>query len=88
MTDNATRWLSQYFMIERALQLQPFYETFLFEAKLHVDLNLRTITGTLKRGAKEPLFLSEENRLTANDWKVISTLKEILLDFELVVKAL
>ncbi|EAQ85647.1 hypothetical protein CHGG_06900 [Chaetomium globosum CBS 148.51] len=37
VTDNATRWLSQYFMMERALQLQPFYETFLFEAKLHVD---------------------------------------------------
>jgi hypothetical protein len=88
ITDNATRWLSQYFMMERALQLQPFYETFLFEAKLHVDSNLRTIMGTLKRGAKEPLFLSEENRLTATDWKVIFTLKEILLNFELVVKAL
>jgi hypothetical protein len=88
VTDNATRWLSQYFMMERALQLQPFYETFLFEAKLHVNMHLRTTTGTLKRGAKEPLFLSEENRLTENDWKVIYMLKEILLEFELVIKAL
>ncbi|EAQ93229.1 hypothetical protein CHGG_01464 [Chaetomium globosum CBS 148.51] len=88
VTDNATRWLSQYFMMERALQLQPFYETFLFEAKLHVDSQFRTTAGTLKKGAKEPLFLNEENKLTANDWEVISVLKEILLDFELVVKAL
>ncbi|EAQ83431.1 hypothetical protein CHGG_09835 [Chaetomium globosum CBS 148.51] len=67
VTDNATRWLSQYFMMERALQLQPFYETFLFEAKLHVDSQFRTTAGTLKKGAKEPLFLNEENKLTAND---------------------
>ncbi|EAQ85226.1 hypothetical protein CHGG_09240 [Chaetomium globosum CBS 148.51] len=65
-----------------------FYETFLFEAKLHVDSQFRTTAGTLKKGAKEPLFLNEENKLTANDWEVISVLKEILLDFELVVKAL
>lgn len=88
VTDNATRWLSQYFMMERALQLQPFYETFLFEARLYVDSQLRTATGTLKKGAKEPLFLREENKLTLNDWEVIALLKEILLDFELVVKAL
>lgn len=74
--------------MERALQLQPFYETFLFEAKLYVDSQFRTTAGTLKKGAKEPLFLREENKLTANDWEVISVLKEILLDFELVVKAL
>ncbi|EAQ90620.1 hypothetical protein CHGG_02555 [Chaetomium globosum CBS 148.51] len=67
---------------------KPFYETFLFEAKLHVDSQFRTTAGTLKKGAKEPLFLNEENKLTANDWEVISVLKEILLDFELVVKAL
>ncbi|EAQ88485.1 hypothetical protein CHGG_05104 [Chaetomium globosum CBS 148.51] len=60
----------------------------LFEAKLHVDSQFRTTAGTLKKGAKEPLFLNEENKLTANDWEVISVLKEILLDFELVVKAL
>jgi hypothetical protein len=88
VTDNVTRWLSQYFMMERALQLQPFYETFIFEAKLHVDSQFRTTAGTLKKGVKEPLFLHEENKLTANDWEVISVLKEILLDFELVVKAL
>lgn len=35
-----------------------------------------------------PFFLKEENRITSSDWRVLQALRSILLDFQLVVKAL
>ncbi|OBS15926.1 hypothetical protein FPOA_27978 [Fusarium poae] len=66
VVDNATRWLSQFSMIERALALRPFYNSF------------------VQRASNE----WEKNRMTADDWHVLGTLYDILLDFQLVVRGL
>ncbi|KAK6858961.1 hypothetical protein PG995_004814 [Apiospora arundinis] len=77
VVDNATRWLSQFLMIERALVLRPFYNSFVQRA-----------SNEWEKGSKLPFFLTEENRMTADDWHVLGTLYDILLDFQLVVRGL
>ncbi|KAG7405007.1 hypothetical protein Forpe1208_v015507 [Fusarium oxysporum f. sp. rapae] len=47
-----------------------------------------TRAGHIKKGSKLPFFLEEENRMTADDWHVLGTLYDILLDFQLVVRGL
>ncbi|KAF6515108.1 hypothetical protein HZS61_005014 [Fusarium oxysporum f. sp. conglutinans] len=47
-----------------------------------------TRAGHVKKGSKLPFFLKEENRMTADDWHVLGTLYDILLDFQLVVRGL
>ncbi|OBS15380.1 hypothetical protein FPOA_27103 [Fusarium poae] len=47
-----------------------------------------TRAGHIKKGSKLPFFLKEENRMTADDWHVLGTLYDILLDFQLVVRGL
>ena len=86
--DNATRWLSQLSMIERALVLRPFYDPFVQRALSEWNKSNLTKTGNMKKGSKKPFFLQDENLITDNDWDVLRTLHDILLDFQLVVKAL
>ncbi|OBS15162.1 hypothetical protein FPOA_28731 [Fusarium poae] len=88
VTDNATRWLSQFYMMQRALRLKPFYDTFIFEARAHFDSENRTRCGNLRKGVREPYFLQEGNRLEESDWEAIQALHDILLNFELVIKSL
>lgn len=75
-------------MMGRALQLRPFYETFLFEARVYFDTQFQTQAGKLKKGVREPNFLQKDNKLEESDWEAIQALHEILFDFELVVKSL
>ncbi|OBS15736.1 hypothetical protein FPOA_28127 [Fusarium poae] len=88
VTDNATRWLSQFYMMQRALRLKPFYDTFIFEARAHFNSENRTRCGNLRKGVREPYFLQEGNRLEESDWEAIQALHDILLNFELVIKSL
>jgi hypothetical protein len=89
--DNDTRWLSQYYMMERALVLEPFYEAFL-EESFHQWKKYHARKGTTSplKGAqhKLPRFLEDENRLTPDDWTVIRLLKKLLEDFEKVMRDL
>jgi hypothetical protein len=75
-------------MIDRALVLQPFYDTFVQRALSEWNKANLTKSGSVRKGAKMPLFLKEENRITSSDWRVLQALRDILLDFQLVVKAL
>ena len=86
--DNATRWLSQLSMIKRALVLRPFYNSFVQRALNEWNKNNLTKTGNIKKGSKKPFFLQDENHMTNDDWHVLQALHDILLDFQLVVKAL
>ena len=88
VVDNATRWLSQLLMIERALILRPFYNSFVQRALSEWNKNKLTKAGNIKKGSKKPFFLQDENRMTNDDWHVLQALHDILLDFQLVVKAL
>ncbi|KAH7464988.1 hypothetical protein FOMA001_g17110 [Fusarium oxysporum f. sp. matthiolae] len=88
VVDNATRWLSQFSMIERALVLRPFYNSFVQRASNEWEKANLTRAGHIKKGSKLPFFLKEENRMTADDWHVLGTLYDILLDFQLVVRGL
>lgn len=86
--DNATRWLSQLAMIDRALVLQPFYDPFIQRALSEWNKANLTKSGSVRKGARMPFFLKEENRISSSDWRVLQALRDILLDFQLVVKAL
>ncbi|KAJ0129434.1 Fluconazole resistance protein 1, partial [Fusarium oxysporum f. sp. albedinis] len=88
VVDNATRWLSQFSMIERALVLRPFYNSFVQRASNEWEKVNLTRAGHIKKGSKLPFFLKEENRMTADDWHVLGALYDILLDFQLVVRGL
>ncbi|KAG7423622.1 hypothetical protein Forpi1262_v015343 [Fusarium oxysporum f. sp. raphani] len=88
VVDNATRWLSQFSMIERALVLRPFYNSFVQRASNEGEKVNLTRAGNIKKGSKLPFFLKEENRMTPDDWHVLGTLYDILLDFQLVVRGL
>ncbi|KNB17838.1 hypothetical protein FOXG_22067 [Fusarium oxysporum f. sp. lycopersici 4287] len=88
VVDNATRWLSQFSMIERALVLRPFYNSFVQRASNEWEKVNLTRAGHIKKGSKLPFFLKEENRMTPGDWHVLGTLYDILLDFQLVVRGL
>ncbi|KAG7403200.1 hypothetical protein Forpe1208_v016579 [Fusarium oxysporum f. sp. rapae] len=88
VVDNATRWLSQFSMIERALVLRPLYNSFVQRASNEWEKVNLTRAGHIKKGSKLPFFLKEENRMTADDWHVLGTLYDILLNFQLVVRGL
>ncbi|KAI8404487.1 hypothetical protein FOFC_15982 [Fusarium oxysporum] len=88
VVDNATRWLSQFSMIERALVLRPFYNSFVQRASKEGEKVNLTRAGNIKKGSKLPFFLKEENRMTPDDWHVLGTLYDILLDSQLVVRGL
>ncbi|OBS15003.1 hypothetical protein FPOA_28828 [Fusarium poae] len=75
-------------MMQRALRLKPFYDTFIFEARAHFNSENRTRCGNLRKGVREPYFLQEGNRLEESDWEAIQALHDILLNFELVIKSL
>lgn len=91
VTDNATRWLSQYHMIQRALVLRPFYRHFLIEAEDRWRAkHARKGTGVPLAGKqhKHPQFLDIDNQLTDEDWEVLEIMARILVEFEIVVKML
>ncbi|KAG6989603.1 putative AC9 transposase [Fusarium oxysporum f. sp. conglutinans] len=75
-------------MIDRALVLQPFYDPFIQRALSEWNKANLTKSGSVRKGARMPFFLKEENRISSRDWCVLQALRDILLDFQLAVKAL
>ena len=70
--DNATRWLSQYYMIERLLKLRPIYAEFLIKAN---RVNHKT----------PPRCLEQASQLTDKDWATLEAFYELLYDFHTIV---
>jgi hypothetical protein len=77
--DNLTRWLSQLYMIRRALQLRPFLED--LWVKHHTEWKMDVRKGKRKE-SDIPLHLRDESELTQKDWTVIQLFGEVLQDFE------
>ncbi|KAG7403453.1 Acyl-coenzyme A thioesterase 8 [Fusarium oxysporum f. sp. rapae] len=89
--DNDTRWLSQLYMIHRALRLKTSIELLLIRYKAQwEDKNRSKKTGQVTQAklAKKPRILRDENQLTDKDWEVLYYLEAILTVFETVVKTL
>lgn len=87
--DNDTRWLSQLYMIRRALTLGPFVEQLVLKHRQQWEQDNRSRrTGNLRKSAKEPQICLEENQLPTNDWDVLDHLAKLLGFYEDAVKTL
>jgi hypothetical protein len=87
--DNDTRWLSQLYMIRRALKLRRHIELTILKFKQEWgDENRAKRTKQVRKGVKILQILKDESQLTENDWDVLQRLEEILTAFETVVKTL
>ncbi|ODA77193.1 hypothetical protein RJ55_06820 [Drechmeria coniospora] len=87
--DNDTRWLSQLYMIRRAISLRSFLEQMILKHRQQWEQDNRSRrTGNLRKSAKEPRICLEENQLTANDWAVLEHLAKLLGFYEDAVKTL
>ncbi|KAM4063334.1 transposase-like protein [Hirsutella rhossiliensis] len=81
VTDNMTRWLSHYKMMDRALLLHDFLDDL-------VALEQFEYTRSRSKKKDMPACLRDSDLLTGNDWTVISHFRNILKHFENAIKAL
>ncbi|KJZ71564.1 hypothetical protein HIM_09033 [Hirsutella minnesotensis 3608] len=89
VADNDTRWLSQLYMIRRALKLRPYIEQLIFKHQQQWEQDNRSkITGRLRGSARMPQTCLEENQLSAKDWEVLKHLAKLLGFYEDAVKTL
>ena len=81
--DNDTRWLSQLYMIRRAIVLRPFLEQLILKHRQQWEQENRSKrTGGIRKAAKEPRICMEENQLTSDDWIVLEHLAKLLGFYE------
>ncbi|EJP61509.1 transposase-like protein [Beauveria bassiana ARSEF 2860] len=84
VVDNNTRWLSQYYMMGRALQLRPCIEVIISDIQYEASKPRR-------KGSRQhslPPCLEADGLLTEDDWKTIGYYHSILRQFEACVKDL
>ena len=87
--DNDTRWLSQLYMIRRAISLRPFLEQLILKHRQQWEQDNRSKrTGGIIKSAKEPRICMQENQLTGNDWTVLEHLAKLLGFYEDAVRTL
>jgi hypothetical protein len=87
--DSDTRWLSQLYMIRRAITLRPYLEQLILKHRQQWEQENRSKrTGSVRKSAKEPRICLEENQLTAHDWAVLEHLATLLGFYEDAVKTL
>ena len=80
VVDNATRWLSQYHMIKRALRRKEILEDLW-------DDELKAFKRS-NRGKEPPPCLRPESQLTAADWVLLRKLHDLLHRFNEVLEVL
>jgi hypothetical protein len=88
--NNETRWLSQLYMVRRAIQLKTYIKTLLIMVQKDWNKQNRSRSGIISKHKlnKLPRYLRAENQLNDRDWDVLQHLKSILTVFETVVKTL
>ena len=87
--DNDTRWLSQLYMIRRALKLRTYFQMLVTKYRSQwEEENTSKRTGQLKKSAVCPRILRDENQLTANDWFVLQHFATLLGYYKDAVKTL
>ncbi|KAG7408052.1 hypothetical protein Forpi1262_v017971 [Fusarium oxysporum f. sp. raphani] len=79
--DNCTRWLSQYYMIERAIKLRRYLEE-LVDITIQTNRKLaRSRSKVEKSRSSLPSCLEEDNLLTDADWEALNWFSNILAMF-------
>ena len=86
--DNDTRWLSQLYMIRRALKLRPYLEILLVQRRKDWREENTLKNGRLKVKVQLPPILQDKNKLTDADWSILQVFAELLQYFEGAVKTL
>ncbi|KAG7410120.1 putative AC9 transposase [Fusarium oxysporum f. sp. raphani] len=89
VVDNDTRWLSQLYMIRRAIKLRPYLDVMILKHKQAWEQDNRSKrTGLMRRSAVQPRICLSENQLSNKDWDVLEHLARILGFYEVTVKTL
>ncbi|KAI1865935.1 uncharacterized protein JN550_007913 [Neoarthrinium moseri] len=91
VADNLTRWLSQLYMIRRALKLKNALRILVVRFKAQWEdenRSKRSLETPPAAKTRMPKLLREESRLTDTDWDSLEQLERILTVYETVVKVL
>lgn len=87
VVDNDTRWLSQLYMIRRALQLRPYLAMLRVKRKWEQgEKPKRSVTG--RKPLAMPHICRPELEVTSSDWDVLEHMVTILGHYENAVKTL
>ncbi|KJZ69331.1 hypothetical protein HIM_11271 [Hirsutella minnesotensis 3608] len=86
--DNDTRWLSQLYIIRRALLLRDYVERLIAHHRIEFKQQNKSKRGGLRRSARLPFICQPENQLTDKDWEVIEIFDQILTFYEATIKML
>jgi hypothetical protein len=79
--DNCTRWLSQYYMIERAIKLRRYLEE-LVDITIQSNRKLARSRSKIEKSRSSlPSCLEEDNLLTDADWEALNWFINILAMF-------
>lgn len=84
ITDNNTRWLSQFYMMSRAIKLRPYIEAVISDVRYEVSKPKR-------KGSRQsplPPCLEDDALLIEEDWQTIGYYHNLLRHFETCVKKL
>ncbi|WKT54006.1 HAT, C-terminal dimerization domain [Fusarium oxysporum f. sp. vasinfectum] len=80
--DNSTRWLSQYYMIERAIKLRRYLEE-LIDITIQSSRKFQRPRSTRTQPPSQlPRCLEEANLLSDADWDALSWFRDILRMFD------
>ncbi|KAF5236049.1 hypothetical protein FANTH_11424 [Fusarium anthophilum] len=80
--DNSTRWLSQYYMIERAIKLRRYLEE-LIDITIQSSRKFQRPRSTRTQPPSQlPRCLEEANLLSEVDWDALSWFRDILRMFD------
>ncbi|KAL6405385.1 restless-like transposase [Ilyonectria robusta] len=86
--DNDTRWLSQLYMIRRALQLRDYIELLIARYRVEFEQQHKTKRRTTKQSAKLPYICEPEHQLSDRGWDVLGIFAQLLGYFECTIKML
>lgn len=79
--DNTARWLSQFYMIERAMKLRRYLEDLVDITKQSHKKNSRSRINSSNMRSSQLPCLEEENLLTDADWDALGRLRDTLAMF-------
>ncbi|PNP52918.1 hypothetical protein FNYG_15795 [Fusarium nygamai] len=80
--DNDTRWLSQLYMIRRALLLRDYIERLIAHHRIDFEQQNKAKWGGPKKSLTLPFICQPENQLSDKDWEVVEIFAQILSYYE------
>lgn len=86
--DNGTRWLSQLYMIRRALLLRDYIERLIAHHRIEFEQQHKAKRGGIRKAVKSPFICQPENQLSDKDWEVVEIFAQVLTYYEATIKML